>query len=96
MARKSAKSHESEFETQLGSMVKVHPKADIFPMLEDDQLISLAESIAKDGTIHVLEVNPNPYLLPSAEFAMAAKKSGRSYVELVDEIVGAAMRRYTT
>jgi D-alanine-D-alanine ligase len=52
--------------------------------------------LAKDGTIHVLEVNPNPYLLPSAEFAMAAKKSGRSYVELVDEIVGAAMRRYTT
>jgi ParB-like chromosome segregation protein Spo0J len=53
MARKSAKSHdESAFETQLGSTVKVHPKADIFPMLEDDQLISLAESIAKNGQRH--------------------------------------------
>ena len=51
--------------------------------------------LARDGTVHVLEVNPNPYLLPSAEFAMAAKKSGRSYTELVDEIVGASMRRHT-
>ncbi len=52
--------------------------------------------LAPDGTVHVLEVNPNPYLLPSAEFAMAAKKSGRSYTEIIDEIVAAAMRRYTT
>lgn len=52
--------------------------------------------LAADGAVHVLEVNPNPYLLPTAEFSMAAKKSGRSYVELIDEIVSAAMRRYTT
>src|SRR4029077_3124560 len=32
--------------------------------------------LAKDGTIHVLEVNPNPYLLASSELALAAKKSG--------------------
>ncbi|MFI5370204.1 MAG: ATP-grasp domain-containing protein [Candidatus Eisenbacteria bacterium] len=51
--------------------------------------------LAGDGTVHVLEVNPNPYLLPSAEFAMAGKKSGRSYTELIDGIVGASMRRYT-
>jgi D-alanine-D-alanine ligase len=50
--------------------------------------------LAKDGTLHVLEVNPNPYLLPTAEFAMAAKKSGRSYVELVGAIVDAALSRY--
>jgi D-alanine-D-alanine ligase len=52
--------------------------------------------LATDGTIHVLEVNPNPYLLASAEFAMAAKESGRSYKELIAEIVDSAMGRYAT
>jgi len=46
------------------------------------------------GTVHVLEVNPNPYLSPTAEFAMAAKKSGRSYNELIAEIAKLAMERY--
>jgi len=52
--------------------------------------------LAADGTIHVLEVNPNPYLLSSAELAMAAKKSGRSYNALIAEIVDSAMGRYAT
>ena len=52
--------------------------------------------LATDGTVHVLEVNPNPYLLPSAELSMAARKSGRSYVELVGEIVDLAMARYSS
>jgi len=52
--------------------------------------------LATDGTIHLLEVNPNPYLLTSAEFAMAAKKSGRSYNALIAEIVDSAMGRYAT
>jgi D-alanine-D-alanine ligase len=46
------------------------------------------------GKPHVLEVNPNPYLLPSAELSMAAKKSGRSYSELIGEIVDLAIARY--
>jgi len=50
--------------------------------------------VAPDGTVHVLEVNPNPYLLPTAELAMAAKQSGRSYTDLIGEIVELAMRRY--
>lgn len=50
--------------------------------------------LAADGTLHVLEVNPNPYLLPSAELAMAAKKTGRSYSDLVAEIVNLALARY--
>jgi len=50
--------------------------------------------LAADGTVHVLEVNPNPYLLPTAEFAMAAKEAGRSYADLIDEIATLALARY--
>lgn len=50
--------------------------------------------LATDGTVHVLEVNPNPYLMPTAEFSMAAKKSGRSYVETIGEIAALAVARY--
>ena len=50
--------------------------------------------LALDGTLHVLEVNPNPYLLPSAEFCMAARQAGRSFPQLIDRIVEVAMARY--
>ena len=50
--------------------------------------------LAADGALHVLEVNPNPYLLPTAELCMAAKKSGRSYADLIGEIVELALARY--
>ena len=50
--------------------------------------------LAKDGTMHVLEVNPNPYLLPSAEYCMAAKKSGRPYTAIINEIADLALARY--
>jgi D-alanine-D-alanine ligase len=43
---------------------------------------------------YVLEVNPNPYLLSTAELALAAKQSGRNYTDLVGEIVKAAAERY--
>ena len=46
-----------------------------------------------DGTPHVLEVNPNCWLSKKAEFAMAAKKSGRSHEALIDEIVKLALAR---
>jgi D-alanine-D-alanine ligase len=46
-----------------------------------------------DGRIHVIEVNPNPWLSSRAEFAMAARKTGRTYSELVGEIVELALAR---
>src|SRR6185436_17046830 len=46
-----------------------------------------------DGRVHVIEVNPNPWLSSKAEFAMAARKSGRTYAQLVEEIVELAMAR---
>jgi D-alanine-D-alanine ligase len=46
-----------------------------------------------DGRVHVIEANPNPWLSSRAEFSMAARKSGRSYTELIGEIVELAMGR---
>jgi D-alanine-D-alanine ligase len=46
-----------------------------------------------DGTVHVIEVNPNPWLSSRAEFAMAARKAGRSYTQLIGEIVELAAAR---
>ncbi len=50
--------------------------------------------LAEDGKVYVLEVNPNPWLHSTAEFAMAAKKSGRNYEELIGLIVDMALARY--
>ena len=46
-----------------------------------------------DGGVQVIEVNPNPWLSSRAELAMAARKAGRSYPLLVEEIVDLAMTR---
>ena len=40
-----------------------------------------------DGHVQVIEVNPNPWLSSRAEFAMAARKSGRTYSQLIEEII---------
>ncbi len=46
------------------------------------------------GEVYVIEANPNPWLSSKQEFAMAAKASGRSYADLIGEIVSLAMERY--
>lgn len=50
--------------------------------------------LAENGRVYVIEANPNPWLDPAAEFAMAAKESGRSYTQVIGEIVDLAMARY--
>ena len=50
--------------------------------------------LTKEGKVYVLEANPNPWLDPSAEFFMAAKESGRSYTQMIREIVEGAVARY--
>jgi D-alanine-D-alanine ligase len=47
-----------------------------------------------NGRVAVIEANPNPWLASRAEFTMAARKSGRTYTDLVGEIVELAMARY--
>jgi D-alanine-D-alanine ligase len=50
--------------------------------------------LGRDGRVAVIEANPNPWLASKAEFPMAARKSGRTYVQLIEEIVDLALARY--
>ena len=52
--------------------------------------------VTSAGEVYVIEANPNPWLASKQEFAMAAKASGRSYIQLIGEIVDLAMARYVT
>jgi D-alanine-D-alanine ligase len=47
-----------------------------------------------DGRVAVIEANPNPWLASKAEFALAARKAGRTYTQLIEEIVDLAVGRY--
>jgi D-alanine-D-alanine ligase len=49
--------------------------------------------LTAEGRIYVIEANPNPWLSSGAEFAMAARKSGRNYAELMQDIVDLALDR---
>ena len=49
--------------------------------------------LTAEGEVYVIEANPNPWLSSKHEFAMAGKKSGRSYTQLIGEIVAMAMLR---
>jgi len=47
----------------------------------------------KKGEVYVIEANPNPWLASAAEFAMAAKKAGYSYTDMIHKIVESARAR---
>ena len=49
--------------------------------------------LTSKGEVYVIEANPNPWLSSKHEFAMAAKKSGRSYTQLIADIVELATDR---
>ncbi|MBO0910356.1 MAG: ATP-grasp domain-containing protein [Acidobacteria bacterium] len=49
--------------------------------------------LTAEGEVYVIEANPNPWLSSKHEFALAAKKSGRSYMQLIGEIVQMALER---
>lgn len=49
--------------------------------------------LTPEGEVYVIEANPNPWLSSKHEFAMAAKKSGRPYTQLIAEIVQMALDR---
>lgn len=45
------------------------------------------------GEIYVIEANPNPWIASGAEFAIAARESGRTYTQLIGEIIELARTR---
>ena len=47
------------------------------------------------GDVYVIEANPNPWLSSGAEFSMAARKAGRTYTQLIGEIIDLARSRYS-
>jgi len=50
--------------------------------------------LTKDGRIYVIEANPNPWLAPEAELAITAGLLGRSYTDLIGQIVELTLARY--
>jgi D-alanine-D-alanine ligase len=49
--------------------------------------------LAPDGTIYLLEANPNPYLADEEDFARSAKEAGIEYVSLCQRILDRAIDR---
>ena len=62
-------------------------------MIAERDLASVSYTHLK-GEVYVIEANPNPWLSSGQEFAMAAKKSGLSYTQMIGEIVDLAMVRH--
>ena len=50
--------------------------------------------LSVDGTLYVIEVNPNPDLSTDAGFANIARAAGMSYKELISKILNLALIRY--
>ena len=66
----------------------------VFQALELRDYARIDMRLRPDGRVAVIEANPNPWLASKAEFPMAARKSGRNYTQLIEEIVELALARY--
>ena len=66
----------------------------VYQALELRDYARIDMRLRPDGRVAVIEANPNPWLASKAEFAMAARKSGRNYTQLVGEILDMAVARY--
>jgi D-alanine-D-alanine ligase len=66
----------------------------VFQALELRDYARIDMRLRPDGRVAVIEANPNPWLASKAEFAIAARKSGRNYTQLIEEIVDLALARY--
>lgn len=49
--------------------------------------------LSPDNEPYILEVNPNPDISPEAGLARSARASGRSYTQLIGEVVSLALQR---
>ena len=66
----------------------------VYQALELRDYARIDMRLRRDGRVAVIEANPNPWLASKAEFAMAARKAGRTYTQLIEEIVELALARY--
>jgi D-alanine-D-alanine ligase len=66
----------------------------VYQALELRDYARIDARLRPDGRVAVIEANPNPWLASKAEFAMAARKAGRTYPQLIGEILGLALGRY--
>jgi D-alanine-D-alanine ligase len=66
----------------------------VFQALELRDYARIDMRLRPDGRVAVIEANPNPWLASKAEFPMAARRSGRNYTQLIEEIVDLALARY--
>jgi D-alanine-D-alanine ligase len=66
----------------------------VFQALELRDYARIDMRLRPDGRVAVIEANPNPWLASKAEFSLAARKSGRTYTQLIEEIVELALARY--
>jgi D-alanine-D-alanine ligase len=66
----------------------------VYQALELRDYARIDMRLRPDGRVAVIEANPNPWLASKAEFAMAARKSGRNYTQLIEEILDLSMARY--
>ena len=67
----------------------------VYQALELRDYARIDMRLRPDGRVAVIEANPNPWLASRAEFALAARRAGRTYAQLVSEIVELAMARYS-
>ena len=51
--------------------------------------------LSPENEPYILEVNPNPDISPDAGLARSARASGRSYAQLIGEVMGQALQRGT-
>lgn len=91
-AYKKTKSRVAVIEEELGSKIQ-QTAIDAFRALRLRDYGRIDMRVTEDGSVYVIEANPNPWLASAAEFSMAAKETGRSYVDLIGEIIELAMRR---
>lgn len=66
----------------------------VFQALELRDYARIDMRLRPDGRVAVIEANPNPWLASRAEFTMAARRTGRTYTQLVGEIAELAIARY--
>ena len=63
----------------------------VYQALELRDYARIDMRLRPDGRVAVIEANPNPWLASKAEFAMAARKAGRTYNQLIGEILDLAL-----